>query len=192
MREALNKWPRTSAITLRDLDFGPTDEMPKLRPDIGNAVFYLYRIDPKTGERTGPHGSGFIVGRKSAVLQNFNHYYGITNWHLANDLGASIIRINTDDGKSRYLDYAPDDWLFQKDGDDLSIIDLTENAHRGDQVAHYTDTGFIDPTVIKTFDVALGEDVFMTGLFADQPGGERNTPAARFGNVALLADEKAP
>ena len=32
----------------------------------------------------------------------------------------------------------------------------------------------------------------MTGLFADQHGGERNTPAARFGNVALLADENAP
>jgi hypothetical protein len=32
----------------------------------------------------------------------------------------------------------------------------------------------------------------MTGLFADQHGGERNTPVARFGNLSLLADDHAP
>jgi hypothetical protein len=30
------------------------------------------------------------------------------------------------------------------------------------------------------------------GLYADHHGGQRNTPAVRFGNLALLADEKAP
>jgi hypothetical protein len=193
MREALNRWAPTMAVSFNDLDWSdPRAAMPKLRPDIGNAVFYLYRINPKTGEKTGPHGSGFVVARNSKVLPNFKHYYGVTNWHLSNDLGASIIRVNTTDGKSRYLDYGPEDWQFIKDGDDLSMIDLTDDARMGDQVSHYIDTGFVDKAFIERFGVGFGEDVFMTGLFADQHGGDRNTPAARFGNVSLLADESAP
>lgn len=166
--------------------------MPKLRPDVVTAVFYLYRIDPKTGKRTGPHGSGFIVGRASTEIPNFKHYYGVTNWHLSNDLGASIIRINTKDGKSRFLDYGPEDWHFIKDGDDLSIIDLTDDERQGDHVTHYVEPGFFNQEAIERFEIGLGEDVYMTGLFADQPGGERNTPAIRFGNVALMADANAP
>ena len=134
MREPLNKWPLTSAVTLRDLDSGSIEDMPKLKSDIGNAVFYLYRINPKTGKRTGPHGSGFIVGRKSTTIQNLNHYYGVTNWHLSNDLGASIIQINTDDGKSRFSITRLRIGFFEKNGDDLSIVDLTDEAKTGDQL----------------------------------------------------------
>lgn len=166
--------------------------MPKLARDIGHSVFYLYRLNPKTGKWEGPCGTGFVVARRSARLGNFNHYYGVSNWHLTHDQGASIIRINTTDGKSRFLDYGPEDWEFVKDGDDLSIIDLTDKTRQGDQVSNFADHGFVDKNFIEQFQVSLGEDVFMLGLFAAHHGGERNTPVARFGNLALLADDAAP
>ena len=166
--------------------------MPKLRPDIGNAVFYLYGLDPRTGERRGPLGCGFIVARRSAKLENVNHYYGISNWHLTHDIGASIIRINTDFGH-RFIEHGPEDWHFQPDGDDLSIIDLGDEQKVGDQVAHYLDSiSFADKAFMERLEISIGEDAFMTGLFAQHHGGERNKPVARFGNVALLASDDAP
>jgi hypothetical protein len=181
--EALNKWPLTRAI-----GGGACSNMPRLRQDIGSAVFYLYGIDPKTGSRRGPLGSGFVVARPSTKFPNFRHYYGVSNWHLTHDIGASIIRINTDKG-SRFIDKSPEDWHFEPNGDDLSIIDLTDEAQSNDQVAHYVDVGFADRSFLKRFEVSVGEDAFMTGLFAANHGGERNAPVARFGNVSLLASD---
>ena len=35
--------------------------MPKLRQNMADGVFYLYRRDSKTNRITGPHGTGFFV-----------------------------------------------------------------------------------------------------------------------------------
>jgi hypothetical protein len=167
--------------------------MPKLHPDVGHAVFYLYREDPKTGKRTGPHGTGFVAAVQSAMHADVRHFYGVTNWHVANDLGASIIRINTRDGKSRFIELGPEDWHFTKNGDDLSVADLWGHQEEGDRVGHYRiDSMIVDAMFIVRTEISVGEDVFMIGLYAEQHGGERNTPAIRFGNLSLLADDKAP
>lgn len=166
-------------------------DMPKLKPNILDSVFYLYRINPKTGKRTGPHGSGFIFGRRSKVLPRMKHYYAISNWHLTNDLGASIVRLNTADGKSRYIDFAPEDWHFAPRGDDLSAVDISDHEQLADQVTHFAEEGSVTQELMARFEIGVGEDAFMMGLFADQHGGERNTPAARFGNVSLLASDNA-
>jgi hypothetical protein len=165
--------------------------MPKIRPELADAVFFLYRDNPKTGERDGPWGTGFIVGRRSTAHPSLKHYYGVSNWHVTNDLGASILRINTKDGH-RFIELGPEDWQFMRNGDDLSICSLINEEKLGDQVAHVTDEVFVDHEFIDKLEVNFGEDAFMIGLYAEQHGGERNTPAARFGNLALLADDKAP
>jgi hypothetical protein len=80
-----------------------------------------------------------------------------------------------------------------KNGDDLSVVDLWGYAKEGDQVGHYNvDAMFVDKAFIEHYEIGVGEDVFMTGLYAEQHGGKKNTPAVRFGNLALLADENAP
>jgi hypothetical protein len=130
---------------------------------------------------------------QSSMHANVRHFYGVTNWHVANDLGASIIRINTRDGKSRFIELGPEDWYFTKNGDDLSATDLWGHQEEGDQVGHYRiDSMIVDDMLIDRTEISVGEDVFMIGLYAEQHGGERNTPAIRFGNLSLLADDKVP
>jgi hypothetical protein len=164
--------------------------MPKLRQDMADGVFYLYRRDPKTNRITGPHGTGFFVVRNARQEMKF-HYYAVTNWHIANKLGASIIRLNTKDGGTRLLEYDPIDWQFVPKGDDISALDITDDLQIGDEFSVHNESGFLTSNLIENFKIGLGEDVFMIGMFSDQHGGERNTPAARFGNLALLADKNA-
>ena len=45
------------------------------------------------------------------------------------------------------------------------------------------DKGFIDS------DIHIGADVFMVGRFINYEGKQQNTPAVRFGNIAMISDE---
>jgi hypothetical protein len=168
--------------------------MPKLGADITNIAFYLYREepDPKGGQNkiTGPWGSGSIVGRQVPGVQIF-HYYGVTNWHVAVRDGASIIRINTADEKTRILKYQPEDWQFLRNHDDLAVVDLTDDLREKDEINFSSEQGFITEQAIRVLEIGAGDDVFMVGLFVEAHGGERNIPSVRFGNISLMANDKA-
>jgi hypothetical protein len=105
--------------------------VPKLSPLLPLSVFFLYRRHEKTGDIVGPCGTGFILERSFPLLSGVRHYYGVTNWHVACQTGASIIRINTKDGKSRFIDLDPSEWDFKRNFDDLVVIDLTDHLDSG-------------------------------------------------------------
>jgi len=166
--------------------------MPRLNSKIFDCVFYLYRRNPKTGEVEGPFGTGGIYVRMSKNLPAFHHYYGVTNWHVSHNAGASIIRINTKDGKTRFLEYDPIDWQFMPGADDLSAVDITDDlSNETDQTNVNPEDGFVTPDIIKRFEIGPGEDIFMGGLYPNHHGGDRNKPCARFGNIAMMPDEKS-
>jgi hypothetical protein len=182
--------------------------MPSLRKELADCVFYLYRRNPKSGkiEKT-PSGTGAIVSYYARRVpkqrywmklgpatepDELVHYYGITNWHLANR-GASIIRINTKDGKSRFLKYDAAQWQFIPNADDLSAIDLTDDLDlETDEIAAYPDRLFVTEKAIKNYKIGIGENTAMIGMLTNHPGQKQNHPAARFGNIALLASEDSP
>lgn len=167
--------------------------MPKIRQGITEAVFYLFRINPLTGCIEGPCGTGFFVIRSSIRSNGAPHIYEITNWHVALDAGASIIRINTSDGKSRFVELDPSEWEQSAEGDDLAATDLSEKLNQSaDQVIGLYEDMFITPDLIRKFEIGLGEDTFMCGLFTGHHGGERNIPVTTFGNLAMLANAAAP
>jgi hypothetical protein len=166
--------------------------MPRLDPHLSDCVFYLYRISPKTGKCEGPCGTGSIVGRPSQAEGSY-HLYGVTNHHVAFEDGASIIRLNTKDGGTRFLEYEPTDWQFIPARDDIAAIDLTEElSATADQIMFIREKQFISREILKTFEIGLGEDVFMIGLYVNQDGGARNMPCGRFGNLSMVANEHAP
>jgi hypothetical protein len=167
--------------------------MPRIQHSLPQAVFYLFRLNPETGLEDGPWGTGFIVMRSSRHPTGKPHVYGITNWHVAHQLGASIIRVNTKAGKSRFIQLDPSEWAKAKDEDDLSAVDLSDqiDLERDEVIGLYEDL-FVTPLVVERFDIGLGEDTFMCGLFASHHGGERNIPMTRFGNIAMMASQAAP
>jgi hypothetical protein len=167
--------------------------MPRIRQAAVDATFYLFRRNPQTGAIDGPWGTGFFVIRSSKIPTGHPHFYAVTNWHVAIDAGASIIRVNTHDGKSRFIDYHPDEWKCPQTGDDLAAIDVTTELDPGnDQMIGLFEDMFVTQKEFESFSIGLGEDTFMCGLFTSHHGGERNVPVVRFGNLSMLATEAAP
>jgi hypothetical protein len=180
---AINKW----------VPYG----VPKIGDRYNKAVFFLYRTNPKTGLVEGPLGTGFFTyrytddanGKRAGV-----HYYGVTNYHIAIALGATIIRINTKDGSTRDLPFETEDWHWVQGGDDICAVDIDEsNFGPGDAWDGIPEWTFLGKAEIAKREIGLGENAFMVGLFAPHHGeGKRNVISGRFGNVAMLADDGAP
>lgn len=183
-------WSPLEGRSRRWIPFG----MPRLNPNFANTVFFLYGRGEGTAKVAGPLGSGVIIGLPgTGPLAYDRHFYAVSCQHVACTGGASIIRINTKDGKSRLLEFEPDEWQIIRGGSDLAAIDITDKLSSGtDRFSIIQERLFADRTFLKKEEFGIGEDGFMLGLFADLHGKQRNLVAARFGNVSLLADESEP
>lgn len=181
--------------------------MPAIPQEMLDCVFYLYRRNPKTGMIDDrPSGTGTLIahftrrhcrvpllGKAVVEPDILAHYYGVTNWHLANQAGASIIRINTKDGQSRYLEYDPSEWQFIPNSDDISAIDVTDDLDfSGDLIAAYPEYNFISRDVIDKLKIGVGENALMIGMYSDHSGERQNHPVARFGNLSFVATDASP
>jgi hypothetical protein len=170
--------------------------MPRLDPTLQSSIFFLFGKNPMTGDVEGPLGSGVLIGVHETDARHHHgpprHVYAVTCWHAAIRDGASIIRINTKNRSSRFIELEPHEWQFTKDGHDIAAIDLTDRLDLNDEVSCVADHLFATKEFLQHDHVGIGEDGFMLGLFVDQPGVRRNMVAARFGNISLLADDDAP
>lgn len=167
--------------------------MPRLSQKFRNIAFFLYGKNPKTGELTQPLGSGALLAVPITGNWLLGHTYAVTCHHCILR-GATIIRINTSDGKSRLIETEPHEWEFLPDGSDIAAIDLTGllKPRGGDEIYVLPTTQFATKEFMRETEFEIGEDGFLLGLFSEQPGKNRNMVAARFGNVSLLANDEEP
>lgn len=170
--ESVHKW----------LYFG----MPRIHPQLQDCVFFLYGRNPQTGGIEGPLGSGFLISRSHQAKPGLNHLYAVTNWHVAVKLGASIIRLNTKGGSTRFLEYDPIEWIFNAN-DDVAIVDINDDIKPSDGVSYINERDFLAGDKWSRSGLTIGDDTFMIGLFADHHGGDWNVPCARFGNISMLS-----
>jgi hypothetical protein len=103
--------------------------MPRLHSNFSRCVFFLYGQHPETGKLIGPKGTGVLIGFHDVTI----HTYAVTCAHIAPQ-GASVIRLNTIDGKSRLIELEPDDWITPKNGADVAAVDITDKMAAGDDV----------------------------------------------------------
>ena len=68
---------------------------------------------------------------------------------------------------------------------DVAVIPLT--LDREHAVSSISKFNFVTEQNVY----GVGDDVFMIGLFMDHAGVSTNVPAARFGNISMLPDERA-
>lgn len=162
--------------------------MPRIPPILLNCTFYLYATaeDARRGEEYG--GTGFIVGVPSELLSDrVTYLYGISTWHVACRDGASIVRLHRKDGGIEIRDFGPEDWDFIPGGADIAAISLSLDQSQL-RFAYIAENAFATREQVEKHGIGVGENVFMLGRFIDHDGGERNAPAARFGNISIMPD----
>ncbi len=163
--------------------------MPRISDNYLDCVIYLYRTsdDAQRGERVG--GTGFIV-RVNAVVEGASHHlYAVTNKHVIRKGQATVIRINTPDGGFHVMESASMDWVDHWAADDLSVLPLphvTPNLYAYRSIPTQL---FITKELLLTYNLGIGDDVFLVGRFINHEGKQRNLPAVRFGNIAMMPTE---
>ena len=165
--------------------------MPRIPQTIIDSVFYLYENKSDAEKGINPGGTGFIVSFRGAfdVDHYANHYYAVTNWHVAVDRGYSVVRLNTIDGGTDILEFGPEEWDFIPSDADVAVlpIDLDPQTHRVNSISEH-----LFAHKEGHYDIGVGDDVFMLGLFIDHDGVTTNIPKARFGNISMMPSIDAP
>lgn len=156
--------------------------MPKINREFIESVFFLYKSRQDAENGVGAEGTGFVVDHRGK-------YFAVTNRHVAVDIAASVIRLNTKSGKADILEFDPLEWETVAGGDDIAVIQIALDSNLHQVSAIRTDL-FLPSN--QHHDIGVGDDVFMIGLFADHEGQEKNNPLARFGNIAMMADPDSP
>jgi hypothetical protein len=171
--------------------------MPQIPENIISAVFYLYANaeDAKAGR--DPGGTGFIVAYEGTIAHKVrgSHFYAVTNWHVVcgGDEGCPVIRLNTQDGGVDIIDLDCSEWEFIPGKFDVAVYPLNIDARIHKVSAIPTFLFAMDPYSPYPigYNIGVGEDAFMLGLFVDHAGITTNIPSARFGNISMLPSAKA-
>jgi hypothetical protein len=158
--------------------------MPKLPQEVINSVFYLYPTRQAAEEGKAFGGCGFFVGVPSG-LPNYAYAYAVTNWHVAIQGGASVIRVNKRGGGVDIFEFDPSEWTFKPGGSDVAVIGVPLQFPKH-EVNMLDIALLLTPDVIPRIQIGPGEDTFMIGRFVDHDGGGTNVPAARFGNISVM------
>lgn len=171
--------------------------MPKIPQYVLDCVFFLYRDRDAAEAGRDPKGTGFLASMPSGAIRGVAcpaHLYAISNWHVIRD--APVVGLRTTNGQRLVLDFDQAvDWHFTPgghphQGDDaaIAIVDLEDKLN----VMSIPLGLFVTPQMIASYQIGVGEDVFMMGLFADLADKAHNPPKARFGNISMMPSDGAP
>jgi hypothetical protein len=148
---------------------------------------YLYPsvAAAQAGERAG--GSGFMVrvALDDSRWPNVCTAYAVTNSHVVSG-GATVLRVNTNDGGFDVVPVPPEAWVHHSNGDDLAIapVSISDTVHRIKAVGSES---FVERK--RPIWWGVGADTAMVGRFINHEGRQRNTPTVRFGHISMVPGE---
>lgn len=158
--------------------------------------------DRDTGElKRIPAGTAFLAGipapapaqaDSESMLANAGWFvrYLVTARHvvaLSRKFGSLFARIHLANGTATLIEFPPESW-HEHPSTEVAVALLRTRAAI-DHVLISIDQFELEAQVMQHA-VAIGDEVFFVGLFSEHPGTERNQPILRFGNIALMPDEK--
>lgn len=140
-----------------------------------------------------PAGTGFLV----AVTEGRHTFiFVVTAEHVISGLKGKgferlLLRMNAPDGTARIFgsDYAH--WHFHPDPNihtDVAVASISFNPNDLDPL--FADTSmFVTPDKIADWDISVGDEVAIVGLFRSHFGKSKNVPVVRIGNISAMPDE---
>jgi hypothetical protein len=182
---------------------GEKDDSLMLVPDeIRKCVVYLTFRDKNNKQRLA--GTGFFVGIHGGTKEELapDFPYLITAKHVIDGINEKSvdrivsIRINNKDGSVIPIDSSVDQWKYHptlsKPKSEPSFVDVAVLPWQ-DNGTHdnlwLPSTMAITPEIFKKNNIGYGEEVFITGLFTEHYGKQRNLPIIRIGNIIAMPEE---
>lgn len=167
--------------------------------EIKSVVIFIFT---EKGGKLLPNGTAFFVGVKNPDDPNVSSVYLVTAKHVLQEPKTTkfynnvFLRLNRRDGKSE-IGAIP----INITGENKNVfmhsdpsVDIAVIPFLPDQTVF--DFKFLPDDMITTQEdfkklkIREGSEVFFTGLFTPYLGSEKNYPIVRFGQVALITDEK--
>jgi hypothetical protein len=157
--------------------------MPRIPPALLDASFYLYPSleAAKSGGQAG--GTGLFVSVPIPNSPGHAVMYAVSNAHVVQQLGCSVIRINTLLGATDVIEKDPSEW-HARPGDDLavSLVTVNPDVHK---IKCIDDSWFVKKHDLREGAISIGDDVFMIGRFMNHDGLLTNVPSVRFGHLSM-------
>jgi hypothetical protein len=162
--------------------------MPLIPTEYLSCAVYMYRRAQDARNGVGCAGSGFLLVVPSSVEPEVRYLYVVTNRHVVLDGNGVVPRLTTTDGGTETIDLGLEDWVFDRQGDDLAM------SYIGPARPPYKVLGVPDSYILtrersEKFHVGPGDEVFLVGRFREHDGERRNSPSVRFGNVSMMPTE---
>jgi hypothetical protein len=120
--------------------------------------------------------------------------YMVTAKHIADKLDGSdcVIRMNNKQGRCVEFEVMGLKWWSHpsESGVDSAVAPFAPPKELDLHVATISDTLFATPELIEKYEIGVGDEVYIAGLFSRVTKTVKNQPVVRTGNIAMMPDEK--
>lgn len=152
-------------------------------------VFLCVKHNTKGDPPYTYHGTGFFLGMKSEKDPESEYAYLVTAKHCvenAKNGGLDLyIRINTLDSVE-YVEIRGE-WIYSEKADvAVQLLDLPDDKY---DYTRLSENLIATDEILTEYDIGIGDDIVIAGLFTRHYGTKRNIPIVRSGIIAAMPVE---
>jgi rhodanese-related sulfurtransferase len=159
-------------------------------------VGFVSRFEPEgDGALLRFGGTAFIVGVRTEHDYSLAHI--VTAKHVAEAIAPTeaVIAMNGKDGEPLFLRTGDQQWFYhptEPDSVDVAVMPFGSRRFHEYDIEWIPEDTLLTDAKIRDFDVGLGDELTIIGLFTRFVGGTRLTPLVRTGNIAMMPKDKLP
>jgi hypothetical protein len=140
-------------------------------------------------------GTAFVVGVRMDATHTLAHL--VTAKHVADalDPGEVVIAMNATDGAPRFLQKGDMRWFYhptEPESVDVAVLPFGSDRFAEYDILGIPEDSFATEERIKEYDIGLGDEIIIIGLFTKFFGSTHLIPIVRTGNIAMMPRDRVP
>lgn len=163
----------------------------RIRDDMKDCCCFIYANVEGKHE---PIGTGFFIGEQYAEegIEKFKWIDLVTAKHIVVEsrkeahVSGLGIRINAKNADSVDIDIPNEAWFFHPIDESVDAVIAYISSIRGLDIRVLPTKIVMNDEIIRKYDIGIGDEVCITGLFYKYYGSKRNMPIVRTGNIAMM------
>ena len=137
-------------------------------------------------------GTAFIVGVAGKWGNAYTH--AVTAKHVADSVDGQsyLIGVNFKDGEMGWFGSSLKWWSHPTESDTVDVAVTVFTPTPRMDVEYISETVFATDKRIKQYNIGVGDEVNVVGLFTGFSGSQKHIPVVRTGNIAMMPSDKLP